>query len=93
MIEWVMIDKMGDYFYFKDIQAIGDYLVLNKKQVYNLILQSQKHFNKYTSHGVYIQRLYNDPSRPPKTKFTLDNYIYYVNDDGTTQYGVFPKFI
>ena len=93
MNEWLVIDKMGDHFYYDRIDDMVSDLDLTKPQIYNAVLQSQKHFNKYTTYGFYIQRLYNDLSRPPKTKFILDKYIYYVNDDGTTQYGVFPKFI
>ena len=93
MNEWLVIDKMGDHFYYDRIDDMVSDLDLTKPQIYNAVLQSQKHFNKYTTYGFYIQRLYNDPSRPKKVKFILNRYIYYVNDDGTTQYGVFPNFI
>ena len=93
MNEWLVIDKMGDHFYYDRIDDMVSDLGLTKPQIYNAVLQSQKHYNKYTTLGFYIQRLYNDKSRPPKVKFILDNYIYYVNDDGTTQYGVFAEFI
>ena len=34
-----------------------------------------------------IQRLYNDPSRPPRHNFIMDKYIYYVDDDGEKLWG------
>tara|TARA_R110001606_G_scaffold291343_3_gene439224 strand:- start:7311 stop:7595 length:285 start_codon:yes stop_codon:yes gene_type:complete len=87
MNEWLVIDKVGDYFYYKDIKEVSTALDLTKSQVYNLVLQSIKHYNKYTSKGVYIQRLYNDPSRPPRHNFIMDKYIYYVDDDGEKLWG------
>ena len=77
--EWLLIDKVGDYFYFKDIQKIADYLNLTKGQINNEINQSIKHYNKYTNRGYYIQKLYNNP--------VLDKYIYYIDNNGEKEWG------
>tara|TARA_R110000822_G_scaffold37161_3_gene104151 strand:+ start:1577 stop:1870 length:294 start_codon:yes stop_codon:yes gene_type:complete len=91
--EWLVIDKMGDHFYYYKIEDMVNDLGLTKSQIYNEVLQSLKHFNKYTNRGYYIQRLYNDNSRTPKYNYKIDKYIYYVNDDGTSQWGVTPTFV
>ena len=80
MNEWLVIDKVGDYFYYKNIKDVSIALDLTKSQVYNLVQQSIKHYNKYTSKGVYIQRLYNDPSRTPRNNYVMDKFIYYINE-------------
>lgn len=85
--EYLLIDKVGDFFYFNKLSDIEKYLNLSKSQVCNIYRQSIKHYNKYTNHGYYIQRLYNDPTRPPKLLFPMNRFIYYVNNDGSTQYG------
>tara|TARA_R110000765_G_scaffold15885_2_gene45269 strand:- start:104 stop:385 length:282 start_codon:yes stop_codon:yes gene_type:complete len=85
--EWLLIDKVGDYFYFKDIQKIADYLNLTKGQINNEINQSIKHYNKYTNRGYYIQKLYNNPALPPKTIFVLDKFIYYIDNNGEKEWG------
>jgi len=85
--EWLLIDKVGDYFYFKDIQKIADYLNLTKGQINNEINQSIKHYNKYTNRGYYIQKLYNNISLPPKNIFVLDKYIYYIDNNGEKEWG------
>ena len=87
MNEWLVINKIGDHIYFKNQLEICEYFNLTKAQVYNIYTQSLKHYNKYTNHGYYIQRLYNDPTRPPKLLFPMNRFIYYVNNDGSTQYG------
>ena len=45
--EWLLIDKTGDYFYFKDIQKMADYLNLTKGQINNEI--NHDIFQKYKS--------------------------------------------
>ena len=86
--EWLLIDKTGDYFYYKTIEDMSNNLGLTKTQIYNEVQQSIKHYNKYTNRGLYIQRLYNDFSRTPRVLYKTDKYIYYVNDDKTLEYGV-----
>ena len=88
MNEWLVIDKIGDHIYFKNQLEICKYFDLTKAQVYNIYNQSLKHYNKYTNSGLYIQRLFNDNSRTPRKNFSLNKFIYYVNDDGSNQYGI-----
>ena len=85
--EWLLIDKVGDYLYFDKIENIADYLCLTKSQIYSCIIQSLKHYNKYTNRGIYIQKLYNNPGRPPKNNYDLDKYVYYINDDDSLRFG------
>ncbi len=55
--EYLLIDKVGDYFYFNKLSDIEKYLNLSKSQVCNIYRQSLKHYNKNTKFGYYIQRL------------------------------------
>tara|TARA_R110002096_G_scaffold235811_1_gene426127 strand:+ start:1761 stop:2045 length:285 start_codon:yes stop_codon:yes gene_type:complete len=87
MNEWLVIDKVGDYFYYRDIKEVSIALDLTKAQVYNEVQQSIKHYNKYTNRGLYIQRLYNDSSRTPRSNYVMDKYIYFVNDKGEKEWG------
>ena len=78
--EWLLIDKVGDYYYFRDIMSIAKYLDMSKSQVNNLFIQSLKHTNQFHKTGFYLQRLYNDTTRPPKKDFRNKNkYIYFTN--------------
>jgi len=78
--EWLLIDKTGDLFYFKDISCIAKYIDKTKPQVYNIIIQSIKNTNKLHKSGFYIQRLYIDKSRTPKKDYRNRNkYIYFTN--------------
>lgn len=88
MNEWYLEDKMGDIHYFKDIKSICDYLDLSKGVVYNIFLQSIKHYNKYTIRGYYIQRLYNNPHTHQRKQFFQDKYIYYIDNEGNNEWGV-----
>ena len=94
MNEYLLIDKVGDYHYFNQIKDIATYLDLEYNQVVWIYNQSIKHYNRiHPVRNVYIQRLFNDPTRTPKLIFKTNKYIYYVNDDGTIQDGVnFPIF-
>ena len=74
MNEWLLIDKMDDHFYFKDIKSICNYLDLTKSQVNNIFQQSIKRVNNYTNKGYYIQRLYNNPHAPIRTQFVYHKY-------------------
>tara|TARA_R110000850_G_scaffold108983_1_gene221486 strand:- start:7793 stop:8071 length:279 start_codon:yes stop_codon:yes gene_type:complete len=86
-MEYLLVDKIGDYHYFKNLKDIGLYLDLTVSQINNEFRQSLKHYNKYTNREVYIQRLFMNPVLPPRLNFDLNKYIYYVNEDGTTKYG------
>ena len=50
-MEWLLIDKVDDFFYFKDIKEICKYLDKTKSQVNNIVQQSYKNVNKYTRKG------------------------------------------
>ena len=79
-MEWLLIDKANDYFYFKDIQEICNYLDKTKSQVNNIVQQSIKHINKYTNSGYYIQRLFVDENRTPSNnKYKQKKNIYFTN--------------
>ena len=88
MYEWLLIDKVGDLYFFKDMEEIAKYTDLTKPQLYNVFLQSIKHYNKYSSRGLYIQRLFNNAHTHQRAQFKQDKYIYYIDDDGENQYGV-----
>ena len=79
MNEWLLIDKVNDFHYFKDIDQICKYLDLSKSQVNNIFQQSLRNINKYSNRGIYIQRLYNDPAKPIRTKYNFNKYAPYKN--------------
>jgi len=79
MKEWLLIDKIGDFLYFEDIMSIAKYLDKSKSQVNNIFQQSLKNTNQIHKSGYYIQRLYEDLSRPPRTIFNINKYIYFTN--------------
>jgi len=79
-MEWLLIDKVDDFFYFKDIKEICKYLDKTKSQVNNIVQQSYKNVNKYTNSGYFIQRLFVDKSRTPTgNKYKSNKYIYFTN--------------
>lgn len=77
--EWVLIDKVGDLLFFKDIMSIAKYLDKSKSQVNNIFQQSIKNTNQIHKSGYYIQRLYEDASRPPRKYFKTNKNIYFTN--------------
>ena len=81
-MEYLLVDKTGDNFYFKDLKEIAEYLNLTKSQINNEVYQSLKHYNLYTNRGIYIQRLYNNPVLHKRKKFDCCKYIYYIDSDG-----------
>lgn len=61
-MEWLLIDKQEDLFFFKDIGDIAKYLDLTKSQIYAIIAWSKNNICYYSpSKKVYIQRLFNNP--------------------------------
>ena len=65
-IEWVIIDKQEDLFFFKDISSMSKYLDLTNSQVYSIIHWSRNNICYYSpSKKVYIQRLFNNPVLHP----------------------------
>ena len=79
-MEWLLIDKTGDLFYFKDIISIAKYLDKTKSQVNNLFQQSLKHTNQLHKTGFYIQRLYIDKSRTPRNNYSESYKNIYFTD-------------
>tara|TARA_R110000737_G_scaffold260053_1_gene268451 strand:+ start:45 stop:320 length:276 start_codon:yes stop_codon:yes gene_type:complete len=78
-MEWLLTDKTGDIFLFKDVLEVSKYLCITKSQVDNLFRQSLKHTNKLHKSGFYLQRLYNDICKPLRTVFIRNKYIYFPN--------------
>ena len=91
MNEYLLIDKVGDYHYFNKIQDIATYLDLEYQQVVWIYRESIRHYNRiHPVRNVYIQRLFNDPTRTPAIKpFKMNELIYYVNDDNSLREGEF----
>ena len=88
-MEYLVIDKCNDIFFFNNLKEVSEYLNLNKSQTNNELRQSIKHYNKRTNRGNYIQRLYENPVLPPRLTFELNKYIYYLDDQGIKMYGEF----
>ena len=86
-MEYLLIDKCDDIFFFKNLKDVSEYLNLNKSQTNNELRQSIKHYNKRTNRGNYVQRLYDNPVLPPRLTFDLDKYIYYLDENGVRMYG------
>ena len=71
---FLLIDKMGDYFYFKDMKSISKYLDKTYSQIVSIYRHSQKHYVELHSSGYYIQNLYNNElcRQPKNTSFIWD---------------------
>lgn len=65
-MEWLLIDKCDDFYFFKDRYEIAKYLDLSVPEVNAIINWSRKNICFYSpSRNVYIQRLFMNPcSRP-----------------------------
>tara|TARA_R110002096_G_scaffold423942_1_gene631507 strand:- start:114 stop:389 length:276 start_codon:yes stop_codon:yes gene_type:complete len=88
-MEYLVIDKCNDIFFFNNLKDVSEYLNLTKSQTNNELRQSIKHYNKRTNRGNYVQRMYDNPVLPPRLTFELDKYIYYLDDQGIKMYGEF----
>ena len=88
-MEYLVIDKCNDIFFFNNLKDVSEYLNLNKSQTNNELRQSIKHYNKRTNRGNYVQRMYDNPVLPPRLTFELNKYIYYLDDQGIKMYGEF----
>ena len=88
-MEYLLIDKCNDIFFFNNLKDVSEYLNLNKSQTNNELRQSIKHYNKRTNRGNYVQRMYDNPVLPPRLTFELNKYIYYLDDQGIKMYGEF----
>ena len=57
----MLIDKLGDMFFFDDIKGISEYLDLTYNEVYAIIHYCRRRINRYSpKHNIYIQRLFNN---------------------------------
>ena len=88
-MEYLVIDKCNDIFFFNNLKDVSEYLNLTKSQTNNELRQSIKHYNKRTNRGNYVQRMYDNPVLPPRLTFELNKYIYYLDDQGIKMYGEF----
>ena len=74
----MVIDKLGEFSFFKDQQEIANALHLTKSQVYGIIMYSLININKLSpSRGYYIQRLFNNPHSHPRD-YTKIKYNWYA---------------
>jgi len=61
MNDWMLIDKVGDMFFFDDIKGLCNYLDLSYNEVYAIIHYCRRRINRYSpKHNIYIQRLFNN---------------------------------
>ncbi len=74
--DYLLIDKIGDFHYFKSLKTIAEYLDLPVSKVNAIYHYCKKHYTKYSSSEVYIQRLFNNTlSRQiTNTTFIWDPY-------------------
>ena len=66
MSEWLVIDKVGDLYFFNRTQDIAKHFCLTLNQTngaYQYCLRSGCYS---PSQKIYIQRLFNDKTRPPR---------------------------
>ena len=87
-MEYLVIDKCNDIFFFNNLKDVSEYLNLNKSQTNNELRQSIKHYNKRTNRGNYVQRMYDNPVLPPRLTFELNKFIYYLDDFGELMWGI-----
>ena len=83
-MEWIMEDKMGDFHYFKDKKEISQYLNIPVSKVSAIIIYSRNRQSYSPSQRVYIQRLFINPSLPPRDRFKIKfnkwaKYYFYPN--------------
>jgi|TARA_R110002153_G_scaffold256517_1_gene415436 glutathionyl-hydroquinone reductase len=90
-MEWLLINKMDEIFFFKDLRDISEFTHLTKSQTNNMFMQSLKHVNRLTNYGYYIQRLYNLPATHQRTKFNMTKLIYFTNHTQENQNYIINK--
>jgi len=76
MNEYLVIDKIGDFLYFKDQHEIAKYFNITKPQVDGICQYCRRRLVfPSPSHHIYIQRLFNNTHSPvPKnTHFIWDD--------------------
>jgi len=85
MTEWLVIDKTGDYIYFNYIDEIAKYFNLSKPEVNAIYTYSLQNINRRSpSKKLYIQRLFTNPSLPPRDRSKIKfnkwaKYYFYPN--------------
>ena len=80
MKEWLVIDKMDDYFYFDYIDDIAKYFNLTKPEINAVYTYSLQNINRRSpSKKLYIQRLFLNPTLPPRdpTKIKFNKWAKY----------------
>ena len=72
---FLLIDKTNDFFYFKDMKEVANYLNLTKAKINAIMVSCKKSYNyRSRKYGCYIQCLYNNPfcRQPENPKFIWD---------------------
>ena len=82
--EWMLIDKVGDIFYYKSMEEMADKTGLTKSELYAIIHYCRRRLNRYSpKHNLYIQRLFNHPEQhQPSEKmmeWNFDRKNQYLN--------------
>lgn len=82
--EWMLIDKVGDVFYYKSMDEMADKTGYTKSELYAIIHFCRRRLNRYSpKHKVYIQRLFNNPQQhQPSEKmmeWNFDRKNQYLN--------------
>jgi len=60
--EYLLIDKMEDFHYFKNLQEVADYLNITKTKATGIHFWCKRNYTRQPSTGLFIQRLYNNPT-------------------------------
>lgn len=78
MKEWLVIDKVGDLYFFDKMEHIGFHFGLKPSEVIGVFQYSLRHINKLSpSKNLYIQRLFNNPERAERD-YTKIKYNWYA---------------
>lgn len=91
-MEWLLINKNNEIYFFKDLKSVEEFTHLTKSQVNNMLQQSIKHINRYTNYGYYLQRLYNNSWTHQRQQFVMNKYLYFTNHTQENQHYIFNNF-
>ena len=74
--EYLLIDKMDDFHYFKSLEDISKYLGFTKSKVYSIHFWCKMTYKRQKKSGLFIQRLYNNKLLRPVSNdiFIWDEY-------------------
>ena len=74
--EYLFIDKMDDFHYFKSLEDIAKYLGFTKSKVYSIHFWCKLNYTRQKKSGLFIQRLYNNKILRPVSNdiFIWDEY-------------------